>query len=386
MQIGPKTKNIVIPAALSFVFSFFICIISTHKFGAALLRGLLFSVVFVVLSLFIQVIYDKFLSDGTEVNLSGEGKRGDKTGSVVDITIDDEPLERDDNGPQFFVSNNKLKATEEINKSAALKSADENKIMDEKIENNSVKKNKSQHKSRNPDEEEQRNAGSIGSYDNSEEIKEECSCSSSSSDKAEEEEKKHSRKSSNSSGEGPVVNINELKHEAEIKKALDQGKDIEKYKQELQAKKQKLAELSKKLPIPIRGGRRRSITGRIQHNSPEERQIINMAKEKEEEKENIIIQPGQYNPEHNQNMQNTENIPIPIRGGKRRSLTGRVVAKTVQGKKLIESINKEIERQKQAALIRKKAKEKKLANRIKEKENQDENQNENQDENQKENQ
>lgn len=125
-----KTKNIVIPAALSFVFSFFICIISTHKFGAALLRGLLFSVVFVVLSLFIQVIYDKFLSDGTEVNLSGEGKRGDKTGSVVDITIDDEPLERDDNGPQFFVSNNKLKATEEINKSAALKSADENKIMD----------------------------------------------------------------------------------------------------------------------------------------------------------------------------------------------------------------------------------------------------------------
>lgn len=125
-----KTKNIVIPAALGFMFSFFISIIATHKFGSSLLRGLLFCVVFIILSSLIQVIYNKFLSDGTEVNLPSEGKRGDKTGSVVDITIDDAPLERDDNGPQFFVSNSKLKAAEEIDGKASAIKVDENKMMD----------------------------------------------------------------------------------------------------------------------------------------------------------------------------------------------------------------------------------------------------------------
>lgn len=124
-----KTKNLVIPGALSFVFSFLISIISTHKFGSSLLRGLIFALVFIVLSSLIQLVYDKFLSDGTEINLPGE-RHGSKEGAIVDITIDDEPLERDDNGPQFFVSNNKLKAAEGLNKNSDQEKAEENKIKD----------------------------------------------------------------------------------------------------------------------------------------------------------------------------------------------------------------------------------------------------------------
>ncbi len=125
-----KSKNLVIPGILSFIFSFLISLISTHKIGSSLLRGIVFAIIFIVLAAIIQVIYDKFLSDGTEVNLPGEGRKADKAGSVVDITIDDEPLERDENGPQFFVSNSKLKSAEEIYKDSALNKADDNKIKD----------------------------------------------------------------------------------------------------------------------------------------------------------------------------------------------------------------------------------------------------------------
>lgn len=125
-----KTKNVAISGILSFVFSFLISIVSTHKFGSSVLRGIIFALIFCVLSVIIQVVYDKFLSDGTEINMSGESKRGDKTGSVVDITIDDVPLERDDNGPQFFVANNKLKIEDETGKSSEESGKNESIITD----------------------------------------------------------------------------------------------------------------------------------------------------------------------------------------------------------------------------------------------------------------
>lgn len=111
-----KTKNIAIPAVFGFIFSFFICLISTHKFSSSLLRGIIFAVVFGILGFLIQIVFDKFLSETTEGDFvqSSEQKDKKKSGAVVDITIDDTPLDNDENGPQFFVSNNKHKLEENV--------------------------------------------------------------------------------------------------------------------------------------------------------------------------------------------------------------------------------------------------------------------------------
>ena|SRR5574344_262191 len=101
-------KKVVIPAVLGFVLSFLISLISTHNFGVALLRGIIFGVVFVLLVYGISFLYDKFLSDGTESKSSAASTNPTQhTGSVVDITIDDEKLKDEDQGPQFYVANNK---------------------------------------------------------------------------------------------------------------------------------------------------------------------------------------------------------------------------------------------------------------------------------------
>lgn len=109
-----KTKNIAIPAVFGFVFSFLICLISTHKFGSSLLRGMIFAVVFGALGFAIQIVFDKFLSDSSDGDFASSSDHQKKQGAVVDITIDDTPLENDENGPQFFVSNNKRKLENEI--------------------------------------------------------------------------------------------------------------------------------------------------------------------------------------------------------------------------------------------------------------------------------
>src|SRR5574344_349031 len=104
-----KPKKVAIPAVLGFIFSFLISLIATHRFGIALLRGIIFGIVFALLIIGISLLYDKFLDDGTgDAGDSGvKIPSHDKTGSVVDITIADEKLNEDEQGPQFFVGNNK---------------------------------------------------------------------------------------------------------------------------------------------------------------------------------------------------------------------------------------------------------------------------------------
>ena len=85
--------------------SFLISLLATHKFGFSLLRGAIFAVIFAGLGIGISFLYEKFLSEeNDEGSPSSESK---KTGSVVDITINDESLPDDGQGPQFFVANNK---------------------------------------------------------------------------------------------------------------------------------------------------------------------------------------------------------------------------------------------------------------------------------------
>lgn len=100
-----KAKNIAIPAVFGFAVSFLISLLATHKFGFALLRGMIFAVVFAGLAIGITFLYEKFLSESNDEGSSSSETK--KTGSVVDITINDESLPDDGQGPQFFVGNNK---------------------------------------------------------------------------------------------------------------------------------------------------------------------------------------------------------------------------------------------------------------------------------------
>lgn len=112
-----KPKNIAIPAVCGFAVSFLISLIATHRFGFSLLRGAIFAVVFGLIAVGITFLYDKFLSDEGDSEVSSSPEKN-KSGSIVDITINDETLPDDGQGPQFFVSNNK-KPLETDDKSVA---------------------------------------------------------------------------------------------------------------------------------------------------------------------------------------------------------------------------------------------------------------------------
>ena len=102
-----KVKNIIVAAACGFVLSFLISIISVHRFGVSLLRGIIFGAVFAVLSIAIDMLNSKFLEVEGDIGSESLGDSSRKTsgaGSHVNITIDDENLTEDDKAPAFDVS------------------------------------------------------------------------------------------------------------------------------------------------------------------------------------------------------------------------------------------------------------------------------------------
>ena len=104
-----KVKNIVAGAVIGFVLSFLISIVSTHKSGTSFIRGIIFALVFAVISFAIDFVNGKFLEVETSLSDSvdeGTKKTGQRTGSVVNITIDDENLTEEDKAPSFDVSYN----------------------------------------------------------------------------------------------------------------------------------------------------------------------------------------------------------------------------------------------------------------------------------------
>ena len=104
-----KPKNIAISAIVGFVLSFLISIVATHRFFRSLLRGGIFAVIFALLAIGIVYLYGKFLEDeaGSDLQSNASPKKTDKVGSVIDLTVSDENLTDDGQGPQFFVANNK---------------------------------------------------------------------------------------------------------------------------------------------------------------------------------------------------------------------------------------------------------------------------------------
>lgn len=107
-----KVKNIVVASICGFVLSFLISVISTHRFGVSLLRGLIFCIVFAILAFAIDYLNSRFLNVEGGVNtdvLDENSKRtsaesNSKAGSIVNITIDDENLTEDEQAPSFDVA------------------------------------------------------------------------------------------------------------------------------------------------------------------------------------------------------------------------------------------------------------------------------------------
>ena len=104
-----KVKNIAVAAASGFILSFLICAISTHRLGVSFFRGFIFGLVFGVLAFAIDFLNSKFLEVdvgiGADVDESSKGRQaGGSSGSLVNITIDDENLTEEDQAPVFDVS------------------------------------------------------------------------------------------------------------------------------------------------------------------------------------------------------------------------------------------------------------------------------------------
>lgn len=107
-MINPK--NICISAAVGFVLSFFIGLVSGVNILHLLIRAAIFAAVFAALSVGITYIYKSFLSDGSvsdsDSTVSAETKPA--AGSVVNIVVDDSTLKDDGSSPKFSVTNSSV--------------------------------------------------------------------------------------------------------------------------------------------------------------------------------------------------------------------------------------------------------------------------------------
>lgn len=98
-----KPNFIIIPVCVGFFLSFIVGLISNVAFGVVLLRALVFAVLFGVLGFGVGIVFQRFLLDSSDLEGGAEASVGPRQGSVVDLSIGDEPLEEDENGPDFYV-------------------------------------------------------------------------------------------------------------------------------------------------------------------------------------------------------------------------------------------------------------------------------------------
>lgn len=108
-MINPKF--LCISAAVGFVLSFLIGVVSGIGFIHILLRAFIFAAVFAAVAAGATYLYQKFLSEANPDSDAGLGasseKLAPKVGGIVDVTVDDSQLPEDEQGPQFYVGNNR---------------------------------------------------------------------------------------------------------------------------------------------------------------------------------------------------------------------------------------------------------------------------------------
>lgn len=98
-----KPKSIIISVCVGFALSFIIGLIASVSFGVVLLRAIIFAVLFGVLGFGVGIVFKRFLLDSSDLDGSSESVGVSKQGSVVDLSVGDEPLVEDENGPDFYV-------------------------------------------------------------------------------------------------------------------------------------------------------------------------------------------------------------------------------------------------------------------------------------------
>ena len=120
-MISPK--YISISAGLGFIVSFLIGVCSGIGFGHVVLRALICALFFGVMTVGILFLNQKFLSDGQmDADLDVPAEKMSRVGGVIDITVDDDRLPEEEQGPRFNVASTRpaLRQTE----TAAEESAD----------------------------------------------------------------------------------------------------------------------------------------------------------------------------------------------------------------------------------------------------------------------
>lgn len=100
-------------AAFGFLLSLITGLFSHTSFISVLLKALLFAVVFGILGFAIDIVFQKFLADGSGADFSvdngttgGSSSGNQGLGQVVDITIQDEELDNSTSENHFFVNEN----------------------------------------------------------------------------------------------------------------------------------------------------------------------------------------------------------------------------------------------------------------------------------------
>ncbi len=96
-----KPKSIIICVCVGFVLSFVVGLLAGVSFGVVLLRAIVFASLFGGLGFGVGLVCQHFLSEGPD--LEGDAPAVSRQGSIVDLTIGDEPLVEDENGPDFYV-------------------------------------------------------------------------------------------------------------------------------------------------------------------------------------------------------------------------------------------------------------------------------------------
>lgn len=101
-----NVKYISISAAVGFILSFLVGIISKNTILGVFIKALIFAVLFALITLLISFLYSKFLNESSAIQDKELAPKQAKTGSNVDIVIQDENLEDTENSPKFVVKEN----------------------------------------------------------------------------------------------------------------------------------------------------------------------------------------------------------------------------------------------------------------------------------------
>ncbi len=96
-----KIKPVVICASIALALSFFISLFSRNSFPISLLKAVIFSAVFGGIAVGIQVVYDKFLSEGEPSMTESRAPQQKAVGSKVDLVVSEEDLPNEENAPTF---------------------------------------------------------------------------------------------------------------------------------------------------------------------------------------------------------------------------------------------------------------------------------------------